>query len=180
MNFQSSFDEKRGQNIVDSNEIFQRIHKEDLPRIRKAYQNLVDRSVNYIKEEFRVVTLVNGEELTDWLEVNATVENVDTNDRPTALTGSLLLITERKKQEQTLIQAKEHARESDRLKSAFLANMSHEIRTPLNAIVGFSNLLATTNEPEKKEKFIGIIENNNQLLLQLISDILDLDRKSVV
>lgn len=174
MNFQSYYDEKRGQNIVDSNEIFQRIHKEDLPRIRKAYQNLVDRSVNYIKEEFRVVTLVNGEEQIDWLEVNATVDNVDNNDRPTALTGSLLLITERKKQEQNLIQAKEHARESDRLKSAFLANMSHEIRTPLNAIVGFSNLLATTNEPEKKEKFISIIENNNQLLLQLISDILDL------
>lgn len=85
-----------------------------------------------------------------------------------------MLITERKKQENALIHAKEQASESDKLKSAFLANMSHEIRTPLNAIVGFSNLLANTDDAEKKEKFIGIIENNNQLLLQLISDILDL------
>lgn len=68
------------------------------------------------------------------------------------------------------------AQESDRLKSAFLANMSHEIRTPLNAIVGFSSLLtATENETERKE-FISIIETNNQLLLQLVSDILDLSK----
>ena len=108
------------------------------------------------------------------MEVNAAVDDTDENGRPVSLVGSLLLITERKKQENALILAKEQASESDRLKSAFLANMSHEIRTPLNAIVGFSNLLANTDDEEKKEKFIGIIENNNQLLLQLISDILDL------
>ena len=75
-----------------------------------------------------------------------------------------------------LLVAKEKAEESNRLKTAFLANMSHEIRTPLNAIVGFSSLLtATENETERKE-FISIIETNNQLLLQLVSDILDLSK----
>lgn len=69
---------------------------------------------------------------------------------------------------------REKAVELDRLKSAFLANMSHEIRTPLNAIVGFSSLLAETDEPEEKEQFIEIIQKNNDLLLQLITDILDL------
>lgn len=85
-------------------------------------------------------------------------------------------ITRQKLNEQELIQAKEHAEESDRLKSAFLANMSHEIRTPLNAIVGFSSVLAATEDTEEKEEYISIIENNNELLLQLISDILDLSK----
>lgn len=85
-------------------------------------------------------------------------------------------ITRQKQNEQELIKAKEHAEESDRLKSAFLANMSHEIRTPLNAIVGFSSVLAATDDQEEKEEYISIIENNNELLLQLISDILDLSK----
>lgn len=75
-----------------------------------------------------------------------------------------------------LINAKNRAEESNRLKSAFLANMSHEIRTPLNAIVGFSGILASTEEEEEKQEYVSIIENNNTLLLQLISDILDLSK----
>ena len=72
--------------------------------------------------------------------------------------------------------AKDRAEESNRLKSAFLANMSHEIRTPLNAIIGFSNILASTEEEQEKQEYINIIESNNTLLLQLISDILDLSK----
>ena len=110
------------------------------------------------------------------METNAVIDQRDKNGYPISLVGSLLLITERKRQEEALIRAREKAQESDRLKSAFLANMSHEIRTPLNAIVGFSSLLtATENETERKE-FISIIETNNQLLLQLVSDILDLSK----
>lgn len=71
-------------------------------------------------------------------------------------------------------QLRDKAEELDRLKSAFLANMSHEIRTPLNAIVGFSTLLADTESHEEQQQFINIIQKNNDLLLQLISDILDL------
>ena len=75
-----------------------------------------------------------------------------------------------------LTTARDRAEESNRLKSAFLANMSHEIRTPLNAIVGFSGILASTDEEEEKQEYVSIIENNNTLLLQLISDILDLSK----
>ena len=83
-------------------------------------------------------------------------------------------IDHQKKIEEELRVAKDKAEHLDRLKSAFLANMSHEIRTPLNAIVGFSTLLVDTDDPEEKKQFGEIIQKNNELLLQLISDVLDL------
>lgn len=73
-----------------------------------------------------------------------------------------------------MISAREAAKEADRLKSAFLANMSHDIRTPLNAIVGFSNLLAVTDDKDERREFINIIESNNEQLLSLIGDIIDM------
>ena len=85
-------------------------------------------------------------------------------------------ITTRKQVELELIQAKEKAEESDRLKSAFLANMSHEIRTPLNAIIGFSDLLVEAENLEERKEYVKIVRNNNELLLQLITDILDLSK----
>ena len=85
-------------------------------------------------------------------------------------------ITELKETEAELIQARDKAEMMDRLKSAFLANMSHEIRTPLNAIVGFSDLLVDTESIEERREYIQIVKENNDLLLQLISDILDLSK----
>lgn len=82
-------------------------------------------------------------------------------------------ITDQKKKEAMLIEAREKAMESDKLKMAFLANMSHEIRTPLNAIVGFSRMLCKTADETKKRRFVDIIEQNNDLLLKLINDVLD-------
>ena len=85
-------------------------------------------------------------------------------------------ITQLELMRRELIESKEKAETSDKLKSAFLANMSHEIRTPLNAIVGFSGILASTDEEQEKQEYVSIIENNNALLLQLIGDILDLSK----
>lgn len=80
--------------------------------------------------------------------------------------------------EEALVKAKVKAEEANTLKSAFLANISHEIRTPLNAIVGFSDLLASEEGElsEERQEYVRIIENNNVLLLQLISDVLDLSK----
>ena len=91
-------------------------------------------------------------------------------------TGITINNTKWEKMIQQLKELKEKAELSDRLKSAFLANMSHEIRTPLNAIVGFSELMVTCNDPGEKEEYINIIQSNNELLLRLINDILDLSK----
>lgn len=85
-------------------------------------------------------------------------------------------VTERENMIHALEEARNRAEESDKLKSAFLANMSHEIRTPLNAIVGFSDLLAMTDDAEDREEYCHIINTNNELLLKLINDILDLSK----
>lgn len=86
-------------------------------------------------------------------------------------------ITQRKKFEKELIEAKEKAEESDRLKSAFLANMSHEIRTPMSGILGFSELLKTPElSAEKQEKYIEIIEKSGKRMLSTINDIMDISK----
>ena len=94
--------------------------------------------------------------------------------------GVCLNIQQSKEAEQELINARQKAEESDKMKSAFLANMSHEIRTPLNAIVGFSNIIAEEEEvelsTEERKEFLGLINSNSELLLKLINDILDLSR----
>ena len=85
-------------------------------------------------------------------------------------------ITELEKIKRELQTSKEKAEMSDKLKSAFLANMSHEIRTPLNAIVGFSHLIAESENTEERHTFYEIVEANNERLLQLINEILDLSK----
>ena len=155
---------------------FSKIFKEDRKRVEQAYKDLVEGRSEKVKEEYRVINTHKGFHRIEWVEAQAAVETRDENGKPLTLVGSSLIITERKKMEQELINAKNRAEESNRLKSAFLANMSHEIRTPLNAIVGFSGILASTEEEEEKQEYVSIIENNNTLLLQLISDILDLSK----
>jgi signal transduction histidine kinase/CheY-like chemotaxis protein len=155
---------------------FSKIFKEDRKRVEQAYKDLIEGRSEKVKEEYRVINTHKGFHRIEWVEAQAAVETRDENGKPLTLVGSSLIITERKKMEQELINAKNRAEESNRLKSAFLANMSHEIRTPLNAIVGFSGILASTEEEEEKQEYVSIIENNNTLLLQLISDILDLSK----
>ena len=162
---------------VPDSQYFSKIFKEDRERVKQAYRDLIEGRAEKVKEEYRIVNVQkNNLHKVEWVEAQAAVEARDEDGKPLTLVGSSLVITNRKKMEQELTTAKDLAEESNRLKSAFLANMSHEIRTPLNAIVGFSGILASTEEEEEKQEYVSIIENNNTLLLQLISDILDLSK----
>lgn len=111
-----------------------------------------------------------------WTSINVMVRDYRTQDGIIEMLCINYDITPLKETEQKLIIARDKAEELDRLKSAFLANMSHEIRTPLNAIVGFSSLLAETDSRNERQEYIKIVQENNELLLQLISDILDLSK----
>ncbi len=161
---------------VSDEQYFAKIIKEDRDRVICAYRNLAEGKVEKVKEEYRVLANDGQHWQIDWVEAQAAVETRDADGKPLTLVGSSLVITERKKMEEELLTAKDRAEESNKLKSAFLANMSHEIRTPLNAIIGFSNILASVEEEQEKQEYINIIESNNTLLLQLISDILDLSK----
>lgn len=111
-----------------------------------------------------------------WTRVNVLVRNYLPQDNIIEMLCINFDITQLKETERMLIQAKEKAEESDRLKSAFLANMSHEIRTPLNAIVGFSRIIAESTDAEERQNYYDIVEANNERLLQLINEILDLSK----
>lgn len=98
--------------------------------------------------------------------------NFPNNDNQPMVIVLIWDITDQRKNEIELIKTKE----ADKLKSAFLANMSHEIRTPLNAIVGFSSIMADTDNLDERLSYKEIINKNNELLLQLINDILDFSK----
>lgn len=161
---------------VPSESYFAKIHKEDRERVRRAYDDLIAGRKDKVREEYRVASDAGGRWHLDWVEAQATVDQRDDDGRPLNFIGSSLVITPRKRLEQDLRSARDRAEESNRLKSAFLANMSHEIRTPLNAIVGFSELLADESRHETRREYTDIILRNNTLLLQIISDVLDLAR----
>ncbi|BEH00289.1 ABC transporter substrate binding protein [Bacteroides sedimenti] len=109
----------------------------------------------------------------DWCQIQGLISQRNEAGEVTEISGSAIDISKRKQIEQELSDAKDRAEESSRLKSAFLANISHEIRTPLNAIVGFSGVLGDVSDEEERREFLKIINTNNELLLRLISNIID-------
>lgn len=160
---------------VSLEEYFSKIHPSFRACVEKAFDDLCNGKIKKVRKEYCLERLIPGEDRHEWEEIQVMAE-YDASGKPKALIGSTISITERKQLEHDLRMARDKAEESNKLKSAFLANMSHEIRTPLNAIVGFSNILASTDNLEDKKEFADIIENNNSLLLQLINDILDLSK----
>lgn len=147
------------------------LKEEDRPVLEENRRRLLSNTQQVFKVQYRIS--LPGEQVRHWVESFGIVGKRDEKDNPVSLIGAANVIDARKKMEKDALE-KEKAEEASRLKSAFLANMSHEIRTPLNAIVGFSELLAETDDREEKMEYVRIIENSNTLLLQLINDILDL------
>ena len=165
--------------IVPTSACFAKICDEDRERVRDAFEHLANGETQKMREEYRVGRQwLHSPQQNEWVEVRAAVDERDANGKPLSLIGTSMTVTQRKEMEEALVQAKVKAEEANTLKSSFLANISHEIRTPLNAIVGFSSLLVSAERgiSEEKQEYINIIENNNTLLLQLISDVLDLSK----
>ena len=153
------------------------IHSHFHPEDRAAMIDFLDKVIKGESSKLsRDVRIRRADGNYTWTRVNVLVRNYQLQDNIIEMLCINFDITELKETERMLIGAKEKAEEADRLKSAFLANMSHEIRTPLNAIVGFSSLLEEAEDAEEKHLYATIIEENNKLLLQLISDILDLSK----
>lgn len=149
------------------------IHPED----RKKRDHFLTEARKGTLRKFREnLRIHQGDNRYTWSCVNLLVRDYRPEEGVIELVCINYDITEMKVMEEKLIEAKNHAETLDRLKSAFLANMSHEIRTPLNAIVGFADLLADTEDKDERREYIAIVRENNELLLQLISDILDLSK----
>ena len=158
--------EKDGTPLSQIIGIYSYIHPNDVGCINSFFEEVKQGKAHHFRREVRV----KSGDGWKWICANITrnPQSVDPN-KPEMICINYD-ITELKDSQLK----RERAEELDRLKSAFLANMSHEIRTPLNAIVGFSQLLAETDDPEERHEFVEIIDSNNRMLLQLISDILDL------
>lgn len=93
------------------------------------------------------------------------------------IANNIGLFIERIRTNLNLLEAKDRAEESDRLKSAFLANMSHEIRTPMNGILGFAELLEEPDvAPEDQQKYLRIIQKSGQRMLSIINDLIDISK----
>ena len=150
------------------------IYPDDRGIFEAIYNNLLAGESCKIGLELRLDLLNTGE--YKWVDLKGVAQEFDERGKVTKVLGFIADIQKRRDDEQALIEAKQRAEESDRLKSAFLANVSHEIRTPLNAIVGFSEVIAHTESECEREEYLDIVKANSNLLLHLINDILDLSR----
>ena len=153
--------------------VYAHVVPEDQAVLKNFVREVKEGKATSLRKEVRVCR-ENGK--YTWTSINVMVRDYRPQDGIIEMLCINYDITPLKETEQKLIIARDKAEELDRLKSAFLANMSHEIRTPLNAIVGFSSLLAETDSRSERQEYIKIVQENNELLLQLISDILDLSK----
>jgi signal transduction histidine kinase len=161
-----------GETSIDT--LFDCLVPEDLERVREAMLGLMEGKYEDYHQQYRLQTPQTQN--TYWEETFATVDKRDMEGKPLSIVGTTMRIDERKAIEQALIEARNQAEESDRLKTAFLANMTHEVRTPLNAIVGFSDILPMAQSDEERNELIKLIKQNNAHLLRLFDDMMNMSR----
>ena len=160
---------------IDQIGLFDNVHPDDKKRIEQFTKEAIQGVSSFYNSEIRVIN-PSQPDAWHWLSLHLVVIKFSPEDNLVEVICVNYDVTDLKRTQHMLIEAKTKAETLDRLKSAFLANMSHEIRTPLNAIVGFSSLLIEECTREEREQYYSIIQENNHMLLQLISDILDLSK----
>lgn len=165
--------EKEGTPLNEIIKVHSHFHPDDRRMMLRFFDQVLIREASHLRRDVRILC---EDGTYTWTRVNVMVRDFRPEDRIIDMVCVNYDITELKETERKLIAARDKAEELDRLKSAFLANMSHEIRTPLNAIVGFSSLLTETEDMKDRKQYMAIVQENTELLLQLISDILDLSK----
>ena len=146
----------------------------DAERVKNALGELCEGHSSAYHEIYRV--LVPYDNSFYWEESYATVAARDVDGKPVKIVGTTQRIDDRKAMEEALVQARNRAEESDRLKTAFIANMSHEIRTPLNAIVGFTSVLPDIDNEEERKSLLDLIHENTQKLLHIVDDVVNISK----
>lgn len=141
----------------------------DEDRIANSLNDLCEGRKDSYHEIYEMKLPITGKSY--WEETYATVADREADGKPKTIIGTTMTINKRKRMEQELIDARNRAEESDRLKSAFLQNISHEVRTPLNSIVGFSEVLSTLDNQEEKDKLVAIIKKNTDKLVSIFDNI---------
>ena len=165
--------EKEGTPLNEIIKVHSHFHPDDRRMMLRFFDQVLIREASHLRRDVRILR---EDGTYTWTRVNVMVRDFRPEDGIIDMVCVNYDITELKETERKLIAARDKAEELDRLKSAFLANMSHEIRTPLNAIVGFSSLLTETEDMKERKQYMAIVQENTELLLQLISDILDLSK----
>ena len=143
-------------------------------KIGRGMQQLMDGSIDDFHVQYQV--RIPHSDRSYWGEGYATVERRGDDGKPVTIVGTTMRIDRQKEIEQALIEARNHAEESDRLKSAFLANISHEVRTPLNAIIGFSDVMSMAESDEERQELMKLIKKNNDHLLRLFDDMVNMSK----
>jgi two-component system sensor histidine kinase/response regulator len=157
--------------LDDLNELYLRVHPDDLDRMRLAPLGTSVADPSY-RCEYRVL-LDGGQER--WIGEKATVSR-DQAGNIVRVTGAIVDISDLKSAEQATLDAKLAAEAANRAKSSFLANVSHEIRTPMNGVMGMAQILGETTLDNGQRECVDIIRGSAQSLLALISDVLDLSK----
>lgn len=165
--------EKEGTPLNEIIKVHSHFHPDDRRMMLRFFDQVLIREASHLRRDVRILR---EDGTYTWTRVNVMVRDFRPEDGIIDMVCVNYDITELKETERKLIAARDKAEELDRLKSAFLANMSHEIRTPLNAIVGFASLLTETEDMKDRKQYMAIVQENTELLLQLISDILDLSK----
>jgi len=166
--------------LFGANQIDQLVGHPILERVHPDFHGIMQERVKmgYLNIEANVPMMEKK-----YLKLDGTIIDVEVEGKSIMYEGdlsyylSIMDISKHKQIQQDLTDAKEHAENSDRLKSAFLANMSHEIRTPMNGILGFAELLKTDGlRSDEMQEYIRIIEASGARMLNIINDIIDISK----
>ena len=151
------------------------VHPDDKEKALASANTHLEGKTPSFSAVFRIITSASRTE--KWISSAGQVVECDSEGKPLRIVGASIDISDQKRFENELKQAKEKAEVSNVYKNQFLANMSHEIRTPLNGIIGFASLLRREiYSEEERSQFVDIIESNSRQLLNLINDIIDVSK----